>query len=67
VELTGCDNLRELLKVLWLQIDDVESLDFVLQVPQVNSQVITGDEVLSVGAYRDRVDVVVVKIWITSF
>ena len=40
VELGGCDDLVELLEVVWLEVDDVEGHLSVLEVPEVDSEVV---------------------------
>ena len=62
VELGGGDDFRKFLEIVWFEVDDVERFDFVLQVPEVDPEVVRGDEVLSVGADGYRVDVVVVQV-----
>jgi hypothetical protein len=63
VELRGRDHFRDVLVVLGLQVDDVERLRLVLQVPQVDSQVVGRNEILTVGAGGYAVDVVGVQVW----
>jgi hypothetical protein len=63
VELGGCDHLVELLEVVRLQVDDVEGDLCVFQVPEVDSEVVTGYEVLAVAGHGNGVDMVRVEHW----
>jgi hypothetical protein len=58
VELGRCDHLGQLLHVRRLDVDNVEALVLDVEVPQVDTQVVTADECLPVTVYRDAVDVV---------
>jgi hypothetical protein len=48
VELAGGDNLREIIHVLWLEVNDVEGMLGVLKIPKIDSKIIRGDEVLTI-------------------
>ncbi len=62
MEFGSCDDLGELLHVGWLDIDNIETLILYIEVPQVDPQVITADEGLSVTVYRYTIDMVGVSI-----
>lgn len=66
VELRRSDNLRQLLHIRRLDIDNVEALILDVQVPEVYPQVIRRNEGLSVAVHRDAVDVVGVRIGVCS-
>ena len=66
VELCRRDNLRELLHVRRLDVDDVEALVLDVQVPQVYAEIVAADEGLAVAVYRDAVDVVGVRVGVGS-
>ena len=54
----GSDDLRELLHVLWLDVDDSERLVGDFEVPEVDSEVVRRNVGFSVTVWRDRVDVI---------
>ena len=58
VELCGGDDLGQLLHVRRLDVDNVEALVLDVEVPEVDTQVVTADECLPVTVHRDAVDVV---------
>ena len=60
------DHLGELLHISWLDIDDVEALVLYVEVPQIDSQIVTADKGLSVAVDGDTVDVVSVCICVVS-
>ena len=60
VELCCGNDLCEFLHVGRLDVDNVEALILDVQVPQVDPQIITADEGLSVTVHRYAVDVVCV-------
>lgn len=62
VELGGSYDLRKLFHVRWFDIHDVETLVLYVQIPKVNSQIITTNESLAVTVYRYAVDVICVCI-----
>lgn len=66
MELCRGDNLRQLLHVRWLDVDNVEALILDVQVPEVYPQVVRRDKGLSVAVHRDAVNVVGVRIGVCS-
>ena len=64
VELGSCYHIGQLLHVGWLDVDNVEALVLYVQVPEVDTQIITADERLPVAVHRNAVDVVGVRIGI---
>ena len=66
VELGGRDDLGQLLHVRRLDVDNVEALVLDVEVPQVDAQIVTADECLSVAVHGDAVDVVGVGISICT-
>ena len=66
MELGGSDDLGQFFHVCWLDIHDVETLVLNVQIPEVDSQVITADVGLAVAIHGDAVDVVGVRIRIST-
>lgn len=66
VELCGCNDFGQLLHIRRLNIDDVEALILNIEIPEVDPEVITADECLSVAVDRDAIDVVGVGISIRA-
>lgn len=62
MELGRCDHLSELLHVVRLDVDNVETLVRDVEIPQVDAQIIRRDEGLAVAIDGDRVDVVRVRV-----
>jgi len=62
VELGGRDDFGELLHVGWFDVNNIEALVLDVQVPQVDSQVVAGNESLSVRVYGYAVDMVSMSI-----
>lgn len=60
VKLCCGNDLCEFLHVGRLDIDNVKALILNVQVPQVDPQIVTADESLSIAVYRYAVDVVCV-------
>lgn len=58
MEFSRSDDLRELFHIGRLDIDNVEALVLDVEVPQVDSQIVTADERLTVAVHRDAVDVI---------
>ena len=58
------DHLGQLLDVWWLQVHQVESEDVVFQRPEVDSEIIRREEVLSVWRHTHRVNIVVMAIFV---
>lgn len=58
MKFSSCDDLRKLLHVGRLDIDNVEALVLDVEVPKVDSQIIATDERLSIAIDRYAVDVV---------
>ena len=55
----GCrDDLRQLLHVRRLDVDNIKALVLDIQVPQINPQIVTANKRLPVGVYRYAVDVI---------
>jgi len=66
MELGGSDNFSQFLHVRRLDIYDVETLILDIEIPQVDSKVVTADESLAVTVDRDAVDVVSMCVCIGS-
>mmetsp|Transcript_4467 Transcript_4467/g.11561 ORF Transcript_4467/g.11561 Transcript_4467/m.11561 type:complete len:206 (+) Transcript_4467:808-1425(+) len=62
VEFGGGDDLGKLLHVSWLDVDDVEADAAVVEVPEVDAEIVRGDECFLVRVDRDGVDVVCVRV-----
>lgn len=62
VEFSSRDDLSQLLHVCWLDIHNIEALVLDVEVPQVDPQVVTAYECLSIAVYGYAVDVVGVRI-----
>ena len=60
MELAVGDDLIELFHALRLHVDHVVHLSAVIDMPEVHSEVVGGEEVLAVGGEAQRVDVVLV-------
>lgn len=58
----GGDHLRQLLHVRRLDVDDVEALIVAFQTPQIQAQIVGGEEGLSVAVDRDAVDMISVRV-----
>ena len=56
--------LRDLLNFGGLEVDYVVGFNVVFEVPQVDAEVVRGEEVLAVGAAAEGVDVVVVAVFV---
>lgn len=66
MELSCGDDLRQLLHVCRFDIHDVEALVLDIEVPEIDSQVVTADESLPIAVDRYAVDVVGVGIGVGS-
>lgn len=64
VEFGSGDDLGQLLHVGRLDVDDIEALVLNVKVPQIDPQVITGNERLSITVYGNAVDVISMSIGI---
>lgn len=58
MELCGGDDLGQFLHVGGLDVDDIKALVLDVQVPEIDAQVITADESLSIAVDRYAVDMV---------
>jgi hypothetical protein len=58
MELGSCDDLRKLLHVRWLDVDNVEALILDVEIPEVDPQIIATDECLSIAVNGYAVDMV---------
>jgi hypothetical protein len=67
VVLNVSDYLGQLLDVRRLQVNQVESEDVVLQGPEVDSEIISREEVLSIWRHTHRVNIVVMAILVLFF
>ena len=64
MQVQGRARLRELLHICGLHVNDVKSLVGDVQVPEVDTQVVGGDEGLLIAAQRNAVHVIGVRIGI---
>jgi hypothetical protein len=66
VELGSCDDLGKFLHVGRLDIHNVEALVLDVEVPQVDSEIITADEGLAITVHGDAIDMIRVGVRIRS-
>lgn len=52
------DHLCQLFHICWLDVDDIEALVLDVQIPQVDTEIITTDECLPIAIDRYAIDVV---------
>ncbi len=58
MELGGSYDLCELFHVCRFDVDDVEALILNVEIPEVDSKIVTADECLAIAVHGDAVDVV---------
>jgi len=66
VELGCCDDLGQFLHISGFDIHDVEALVLNVEVPQVDTEIVTADESLAIAVHRDTIDMVRMGICIRS-
>jgi hypothetical protein len=66
VEFRSRDDFGQLFHVCGLDIHNVEALVLYVEIPQIDSQIITADECLPITVYRNAVYVVSVGVCIRS-
>ena len=62
MELSGRDDLGQLLHVCGLDVNDIEALVLNVEVPQVDPEVVAADEGFPVAVHRDAVDMVRMRV-----
>ena len=60
------DDLGKLLHVSWLDVDDVEALVLDIQIPEVDSKIVTADKGLAIAVHGDAIYMVGVGIGVCS-
>lgn len=66
MELGCCDDLGQFLHISGFDIHDVEALVLNVEVPQVDTEIVTADEGLAIAVHRDTIDMVRMGICIRS-
>lgn len=66
MKLSSSNNLGELLHVGGFDIDYVEALVLNIEIPEVDTQIVTADEGFTIAVYRYAVDVICVSVRISS-
>lgn len=56
------NHLCQLLNIWWLQVYEVERQNVVLNIPQIDTKIISGEEGLPIRRNTHRIDIVVVTI-----
>lgn len=62
MELNVCDDFRELLDTLWLEIYDVKCHYVVFEVPEIDAKVIGRNKILAIWTRAQCIDVVVMAV-----
>ena len=66
VEFGSCNDLGQFLHIRWFDVNDIEALVLNVEVPEVDSQIVTADEGLSITVDGDAVDVVSMGVCVCS-
>lgn len=66
MELGSGDDFSQLLHVRRLDVDNVEALILNVEIPKIDTEVVTADKGLTIAVDRDAVDVVCVRVGVHS-
>ena len=66
MELCGGNDLSQFLHVCWLYVHDVEALVLNIEVPEVDTEVVTADKGFSIAIDRDAIDMIGMSIGVVA-
>lgn len=66
MEFGCCNDLGEFFHVSWFDVNDIEALILDVEIPEIDPQVVTTDEGLSVAVDGDTVDMIGMSILVRS-